>query len=166
MLPMQAQENGVVLDEEQLLFLAGGHDNAIDEDVDEQPVQDLALNVDNVFQADDCYATDSQPLCRPFILRDLGNEVSSRLLGSIEELSSDQRSIIANKDELREKCRSNSVSGLVQNAPFLLSMTTSIRNVVRELDSLFIGWKKGTLELEQAFAGLIFERIHSVNALT
>ncbi|GJU31399.1 hypothetical protein Tco_1174988 [Tanacetum coccineum] len=56
---MQAQENGVVLDEEQLLFLAGGHDNAIDEDVDEQPVQDLALNVDNVFQADDCDAYDS-----------------------------------------------------------------------------------------------------------
>ncbi|GKC02846.1 hypothetical protein Tco_0994456, partial [Tanacetum coccineum] len=53
MLLMQAQENGVVLDEEQLLFLAGGQDNAIDEDVDEQPVQDLALNVDNVFQADD-----------------------------------------------------------------------------------------------------------------
>ncbi|GJW89812.1 hypothetical protein Tco_0167365 [Tanacetum coccineum] len=31
----------------------GGKDNTIDEDVDEQPVQDLALNVDNVFQADD-----------------------------------------------------------------------------------------------------------------
>ncbi|GKD38508.1 hypothetical protein Tco_1258715 [Tanacetum coccineum] len=41
-----ATENGVALDEEQLLFLAGGHDNAVDEDVDEQPVQDLALNVD------------------------------------------------------------------------------------------------------------------------
>ncbi|GJV04460.1 hypothetical protein Tco_1338029 [Tanacetum coccineum] len=54
-----AQENGVALDEEQLLFLAGGHDNAVDEDVDEQPVQDLALNVDNVFQADDCDAFDS-----------------------------------------------------------------------------------------------------------
>nr|GEX59425.1 retrovirus-related Pol polyprotein from transposon TNT 1-94 [Tanacetum cinerariifolium] len=53
MLLMQAQENGVALDEEQLLFLAGGQDTAIDEDVDEQPVQDLALNVDNVFQADD-----------------------------------------------------------------------------------------------------------------
>nr|GFC48212.1 integrase, catalytic region, zinc finger, CCHC-type, peptidase aspartic, catalytic [Tanacetum cinerariifolium] len=26
----------------------------IDEDVDEQPVQDLALNVDNVFHANDC----------------------------------------------------------------------------------------------------------------
>ncbi|GJS79592.1 hypothetical protein Tco_0729473 [Tanacetum coccineum] len=30
-----------------------------DKDVDEQPVQDLALNVDNVFQADDCDAYDS-----------------------------------------------------------------------------------------------------------
>ncbi|GJT72628.1 hypothetical protein Tco_1031914 [Tanacetum coccineum] len=59
MLLMQAQENGVVLDEEQLLFLAGGHDTAVDEDVDESPVQDLALNVDNVFQADDCDAFDS-----------------------------------------------------------------------------------------------------------
>ncbi|GJT85473.1 retrovirus-related pol polyprotein from transposon TNT 1-94 [Tanacetum coccineum] len=58
MLLMQAQENGVALDEEQLLFLVGGHDNAVDEDVDEQPVQDLALNVDNVFQADDCDAFD------------------------------------------------------------------------------------------------------------
>ncbi|GJS84452.1 retrovirus-related pol polyprotein from transposon TNT 1-94 [Tanacetum coccineum] len=56
MLLMQAQENRVVLDEEQLLFLAGGQDNVIDEDVDEQPVQDLALNVDNMFQADDCDA--------------------------------------------------------------------------------------------------------------
>ncbi|GKC20622.1 retrovirus-related pol polyprotein from transposon TNT 1-94 [Tanacetum coccineum] len=46
MLLMQAQENGVALDEEQLLFLAGGQDKAVDEDVDEQPVQDLALNMD------------------------------------------------------------------------------------------------------------------------
>ncbi|GKA39621.1 hypothetical protein Tco_0732172 [Tanacetum coccineum] len=51
--------NGVALDEEQLLFIAGGQDNAIDKDVDEKPVQDLALNVDNVFQADDCDAFDS-----------------------------------------------------------------------------------------------------------
>nr|GEY83483.1 hypothetical protein [Tanacetum cinerariifolium] len=58
MLLMQAQENRVALDEEQLLFLAGGQDTAIDEDVDEKPVQDLALNVDNVFQADECDAFD------------------------------------------------------------------------------------------------------------
>ncbi|GKB84841.1 retrovirus-related pol polyprotein from transposon TNT 1-94 [Tanacetum coccineum] len=58
MLLMQAQENGVALNEEQLLFIAGGHDNVVDEDVNEQPVQDLALNVDNMFQADDCDAFD------------------------------------------------------------------------------------------------------------
>ncbi|GKF70336.1 hypothetical protein Tco_0203393, partial [Tanacetum coccineum] len=55
----KSQENGVALDEEQLIFLAGGQDNAVDEDVDEQPVQDLALNVDNMFQTDDCDAFDS-----------------------------------------------------------------------------------------------------------
>ncbi|GKE46545.1 hypothetical protein Tco_1477803, partial [Tanacetum coccineum] len=59
MLLMQAQENGVALDEKQLFFITGGQDNAIDEDMDEQPVQDLALNVDNMFQADDCDAFDS-----------------------------------------------------------------------------------------------------------
>ncbi|GKC72670.1 integrase, catalytic region, zinc finger, CCHC-type containing protein [Tanacetum coccineum] len=59
MLLMQAQENRVALDKEQLLFIADRQDNAVDEDVDEQPVQDLALNVDNVFQADDCDAFDS-----------------------------------------------------------------------------------------------------------
>nr|GEX71331.1 hypothetical protein [Tanacetum cinerariifolium] len=58
MLLMQAQENGVALDAEQLLFLAGRPNNAFDDDVDEQPVQDLALNVDNVFQAKDCDAFD------------------------------------------------------------------------------------------------------------
>nr|GFC20998.1 hypothetical protein [Tanacetum cinerariifolium] len=58
MLLMQAQENEVALDAEQLLFLAGGPDNAFDDDVDEQPVQDLALNVDNVFQAKDYDAFD------------------------------------------------------------------------------------------------------------
>nr|GEY35050.1 integrase, catalytic region, zinc finger, CCHC-type, peptidase aspartic, catalytic [Tanacetum cinerariifolium] len=37
----------------------GGQDNTIDNDVDEQHVQDLALNVDNVFQAEECDAFDS-----------------------------------------------------------------------------------------------------------
>ncbi|GJT82301.1 retrovirus-related pol polyprotein from transposon TNT 1-94, partial [Tanacetum coccineum] len=56
---MQAQENGVVLDEEQLLFIAGGQTNTFDGDVDKAPVQDLALNEDHVFQADQCDAFDS-----------------------------------------------------------------------------------------------------------
>ncbi|GJV60423.1 retrovirus-related pol polyprotein from transposon TNT 1-94 [Tanacetum coccineum] len=51
--------NGVVLDEEQLLFIAGGQDNTFDDDVDEPPVQDLALNVDQVFQTNQCDAFDS-----------------------------------------------------------------------------------------------------------
>ncbi|GJY17809.1 hypothetical protein Tco_0389300 [Tanacetum coccineum] len=59
MLLMQDQENGVALDKEQLRFIAGGQDNVVDEDVNEQPVQDLALNVDNVFQVDNCEAFDS-----------------------------------------------------------------------------------------------------------
>nr|GFA67831.1 integrase, catalytic region, zinc finger, CCHC-type, peptidase aspartic, catalytic [Tanacetum cinerariifolium] len=53
-----ALENGVALDEEQLLFIAGGQDNVVNEAVDEQPIQDLALNVDNVFQANDYHVYD------------------------------------------------------------------------------------------------------------
>nr|GEU65966.1 hypothetical protein [Tanacetum cinerariifolium] len=45
MLLMQHQENVVALDEQQLLFIVGGQYNAVDEDVDEQPVQELTLNV-------------------------------------------------------------------------------------------------------------------------
>ncbi|GKB87967.1 retrovirus-related pol polyprotein from transposon TNT 1-94 [Tanacetum coccineum] len=59
MLPMQAQENGAVLDEEELLFLAGEHANTFYADVDNHPVQDLALNEDSIFQADECDAFDS-----------------------------------------------------------------------------------------------------------
>ncbi|GJU39737.1 retrovirus-related pol polyprotein from transposon TNT 1-94, partial [Tanacetum coccineum] len=59
MLLMQAPKNGAVLDEEELLFLAGEQGNTFDADVDNQPVQDLALNEDNIFQADECDAFDS-----------------------------------------------------------------------------------------------------------
>nr|GEZ29286.1 integrase, catalytic region, zinc finger, CCHC-type, peptidase aspartic, catalytic [Tanacetum cinerariifolium] len=40
-------------------YCNGGQVNIVDEDMDEQPVQDLALNVDNVFQANECDAFDS-----------------------------------------------------------------------------------------------------------
>nr|GEU99703.1 zinc finger MYM-type protein 1 [Tanacetum cinerariifolium] len=77
MLLMQAQENGVALDEERLLFLACGQDNAIDKDVDEQHVQDLALNVDNVFQADDCdafdYDVDEAPIAQTMFMSNLSS---------------------------------------------------------------------------------------------
>nr|GEZ90501.1 retrovirus-related Pol polyprotein from transposon TNT 1-94 [Tanacetum cinerariifolium] len=77
MLLMQAQENGVELDEEQLLFHAGGQNNTIDEDVDEQLVHDLALNVDNVFQADDCDAfhsnVDEAPTAQTMFMANLSS---------------------------------------------------------------------------------------------
>ncbi|GKA12889.1 hypothetical protein Tco_0692435, partial [Tanacetum coccineum] len=59
MLLMQAQENGVVLDEEQSLFLVGEQIINFDEDVDNSPENDLALNVDHVFEANECDAFDS-----------------------------------------------------------------------------------------------------------
>nr|GFD09335.1 integrase, catalytic region, zinc finger, CCHC-type, peptidase aspartic, catalytic [Tanacetum cinerariifolium] len=50
-------------------------DNVFDDVVDEQPVQDLALNVDNVFQANDCDAfdfdLDEAPTARTMFLANL-----------------------------------------------------------------------------------------------
>nr|GEZ82718.1 hypothetical protein [Tanacetum cinerariifolium] len=51
MLLMQAQENGVALDEEQILFIAGGQDNVVDEDVDGQPT----MFMENLLFADPVY---------------------------------------------------------------------------------------------------------------
>nr|GEU37777.1 ribonuclease H-like domain-containing protein [Tanacetum cinerariifolium] len=53
MLLMQAQENGAVLDEEELLFLTGEQTNNFDPDVYDHLVRELALNDDNIFQADE-----------------------------------------------------------------------------------------------------------------
>ncbi|GKE96106.1 hypothetical protein Tco_1580961, partial [Tanacetum coccineum] len=62
MLLMQDQENGAVLDEEELLFLVGEQANTFDADVDNQHIRDLALNEDNIFQADECDDFDSDVL--------------------------------------------------------------------------------------------------------
>ncbi|GJY49454.1 retrovirus-related pol polyprotein from transposon TNT 1-94 [Tanacetum coccineum] len=59
MLLMQAQESGAVLDEEQSLFLAGEHVTNVDDDVDDSLENDLALNVDHIFEADECDAFES-----------------------------------------------------------------------------------------------------------
>ncbi|GKD90726.1 hypothetical protein Tco_1366233, partial [Tanacetum coccineum] len=53
------KENGAVLDEEQLLFLAGEQVTNFDNDVDDPNEKDLALNVDQIFEADQCDAFDS-----------------------------------------------------------------------------------------------------------
>ncbi|GJX01010.1 uncharacterized mitochondrial protein-like protein [Tanacetum coccineum] len=59
MLLMQAQESGAVLDEEQSFFLVREQVTNVDDDVDDSPENDLALNVDHIFEADECDAFDS-----------------------------------------------------------------------------------------------------------
>ncbi|GJS51370.1 hypothetical protein Tco_0624732 [Tanacetum coccineum] len=54
-----SRRNGVVLDEEQSLFLAGEQVTNFDDDVDDSPENDLALNVDHIFKADQYDAFDS-----------------------------------------------------------------------------------------------------------
>nr|GEW71394.1 retrovirus-related Pol polyprotein from transposon TNT 1-94 [Tanacetum cinerariifolium] len=58
-----------------VVFIASGQDNAVDEDVDELPVQDLVLNVDNVFQADECdafnYDVDEAPIAQTMFMENL-----------------------------------------------------------------------------------------------
>ncbi|GKG08302.1 hypothetical protein Tco_0334134 [Tanacetum coccineum] len=66
-------EMELVLEEEQLLFLAGEQFTNFDEDVD-----DLTLNVDHVFEADQCDAFDSDvdeaPTTQTIFMVDLSSE--------------------------------------------------------------------------------------------
>nr|GFC48955.1 retrovirus-related Pol polyprotein from transposon TNT 1-94 [Tanacetum cinerariifolium] len=75
MLLMQAQKNGVVLDEEELLILVGEQTNNFNADVDDHPVKDLALNDDNIFQADKCDAfnsdVDDEPTAQSIFMANL-----------------------------------------------------------------------------------------------
>nr|GEY27119.1 hypothetical protein [Tanacetum cinerariifolium] len=81
MLLMQAQENGAVLDEEELLFIVGEQANTYDAKVDDQPVYDMAHNDPNIFQADDCDAFDSdiddEPTAQTIFMANLSSAVSS-----------------------------------------------------------------------------------------
>ncbi|GJZ70359.1 retrovirus-related pol polyprotein from transposon TNT 1-94 [Tanacetum coccineum] len=78
---MQAQENGAALNEEELLFLTREQANTFDADVDNQPVQDLALNEDNIFQADEYDAFDSdvddEPAAQSIFMANLSSSGSA-----------------------------------------------------------------------------------------
>ncbi|GKC63961.1 hypothetical protein Tco_1096559 [Tanacetum coccineum] len=73
MLLMQAQENGAVLDEEELLFLVGEQPNTFDADVDNQPVRNLQCSSLSSWQSVIIWANknlqDSHPMHPIFILR-------------------------------------------------------------------------------------------------
>ncbi|GJT56923.1 retrovirus-related pol polyprotein from transposon TNT 1-94 [Tanacetum coccineum] len=91
MLLMQAQENGAVLDEEELLFLVGEQPNTFDADVDNQPVRDLARNEDNIFQADECDAFDSdvddEPTAQSIFMANLSSAGPTNLQASSSDAS-------------------------------------------------------------------------------
>ncbi|GKG42958.1 hypothetical protein Tco_0479642, partial [Tanacetum coccineum] len=57
--------------------MAGELGNTFDVDVDNQPVQDLALNEDNIFQADECDAFDShvddEPTAQSILMANLSS---------------------------------------------------------------------------------------------
>ncbi|GJU42488.1 retrovirus-related pol polyprotein from transposon TNT 1-94 [Tanacetum coccineum] len=91
----------------------GRQDNAVDEDMDEQPVQDLALNVDNVFQANDCDAFDSDV-----------DEAPTAQTMFIENLSSsdhvyDEASLSYDLDILSEYVKDNVVPVVQSNVSFV-----------------------------------------------
>nr|GEV11003.1 hypothetical protein [Tanacetum cinerariifolium] len=101
-----ALENGVVLDEEQLLFIAGRQENSFDNDVDEPPVQDLALTVDNILQADQ-----SDP-----IYDEAGPSYDSNILSEVQ----DHDDYIDNVTEYHEYVKDNAkqvVQGNVSSVP-------------------------------------------------
>ncbi|GJY35069.1 retrovirus-related pol polyprotein from transposon TNT 1-94 [Tanacetum coccineum] len=108
MLLMQAQENGVVLDEEELLFLAGEQPNTFDADVDNQSVRDLARNEDNIFQADECDAFDSdvddEPTAQSIFMANLSSAGPTNL-----QASSSDASILSEVPDLEKANVANNV---------------------------------------------------------
>ncbi|GJV56253.1 hypothetical protein Tco_1457258 [Tanacetum coccineum] len=109
MLLMQAQENGVVLDEEELLFMAGEQVNTFDADVDNQPVQDLALNEDNIFQADECAFDsdlDDKPTAQSIFMANLSSAGSANPQASLSNAS------ILSEVHILENAIDNSVTNL------------------------------------------------------
>ncbi|GJT74196.1 hypothetical protein Tco_1040921 [Tanacetum coccineum] len=136
-------ENGVALDEEQLLFIASGQDNAIDEDVDEQLVQDLALNVDNVFQANNCDAfysdVDEAPTTQTMFMANLSStdlvyDEASPSYDSdiISEINEQLRIVIADHNRKEENLKRELHSVKLQ----LTSTINHNKSMVEEVTSL------------------------------
>nr|GEU83398.1 retrovirus-related Pol polyprotein from transposon TNT 1-94 [Tanacetum cinerariifolium] len=109
----QGRENGVALDEEELLFIAGGQDNDVDEDVDEQPVQDLALNMDNVFQADDSDVFDSDDIvCEHHKVHEMHDDVQPNyVIDSHADYTSDSNMIPSGLALYRQMASADNTSG-------------------------------------------------------
>nr|GEX53905.1 integrase, catalytic region, zinc finger, CCHC-type, peptidase aspartic, catalytic [Tanacetum cinerariifolium] len=121
----------------------GGQDNAINEDVDEQPIQDLALNVDNVFQDDGCDVFDSDVDEAPMVQTMLMANLSSAYPVNDEAEPSYDLDILSEyvKDSVVPVVHSN-VSSIPNDAymmiyndmyePHAQSVSKTLRNIVVE----------------------------------
>jgi hypothetical protein len=123
MLLMQAQENGTVLDEEGLLFLAGNNGNTFDADVDDQPVQDMALNDPNIFQVEECDAfdadVDDEPTAQTIFMANLSAAASSpqhpdsSITSAISEVPTSLNPNLNNPTSLQGVCDSVQLKNIV-----------------------------------------------------
>ncbi|GJW71985.1 hypothetical protein Tco_0128902 [Tanacetum coccineum] len=82
MLLMQAQENGVELDEEQLLFLVGGQTNTFDADVDDRPTMFMG----NLYSVDPVY----DEACPLYDLDILSEILNIRLIVMLSLINNEQ----------------------------------------------------------------------------
>nr|GFA04697.1 retrovirus-related Pol polyprotein from transposon TNT 1-94 [Tanacetum cinerariifolium] len=114
MLLMQAQKNGAVLDEEELLILVGEQTNNFNVDVDDHPVRDIALNDDNIFQADKCDAfnsdVDDEPTAQSIFMANLSlagptnqqaGPSNASILSEVHDLENAINPCDDNKDAMR-----------------------------------------------------------------
>ena len=95
-------------------FLAGDDGKTFDDDVDEQPVQDLALNDPNIFQADDCDAFDSdvddEPTAQTIFMANLSSPVTTS-----QQSSPSKSSIISEVLKLYDECVINDEQKTLDN---------------------------------------------------
>ena len=117
MLLVQAQDNGAVLDEEELLFLAEGNAKTYDADVDEQPIQEIGHNHQNAFQVADCDAYDSdvddEPTAQKIFMASISPMVSPKV-SSPQRAGPSKESIISDVLKLYDEVDEQKIHNEVQ----------------------------------------------------
>ncbi|GKB53327.1 retrovirus-related pol polyprotein from transposon TNT 1-94 [Tanacetum coccineum] len=128
-----------LLDEEELLFLAGEHVNTFDADVHNQPVQVLALNEDNIFQADECDAFDSdvddKPTAQSIFMANLSSADLTAKLNALQDLNecfrAENTKVKQHYKELYDSIKITSAKTTDQNN-FLLPEIEHLKDQLRE----------------------------------
>ncbi|GJX93947.1 retrovirus-related pol polyprotein from transposon TNT 1-94 [Tanacetum coccineum] len=124
MLLMNAHENGAILDEEQLLFLAGEHATNFDDDVD-----DLALNLDHYVEDNEEHVVQSNvSSVRNDALMSILDEMHEHGVQSRERKIDEQMRIIISDRNRKE----TSLKSELHSAQLQLRSTLNHHKIVRE----------------------------------